>query len=135
MTAPQIISLGLGTPSSIGWFITLGLGDFGEIFQAYRDIQRSLNPIDFGGNPDVYLEIHGFTDNAGAPIQAHLYNVTDSSIVSGSEISSGVLITTRLRSGAFNLAVGTKTYEVRYGGISGHAYTMEDAALIIDTVP
>ena len=37
MAAPQIISLGIGAPASIGWFITLGLG-----FEA---------PVVQGGNP------------------------------------------------------------------------------------
>jgi len=30
MAAPQIISLGIGSPASIGWFLTFGLGDFGD---------------------------------------------------------------------------------------------------------
>ena len=29
MAAPQVISLGIGSPASIGWFITFGLGDLG----------------------------------------------------------------------------------------------------------
>ena len=40
MAAPQIISLGIGAPANIGWFITLGLGF--EIPPAQGGNPRSL---------------------------------------------------------------------------------------------
>lgn len=99
--------------------------------QAYQNLTRLLNPADWGGTPTLILEIHAFTDDAGSPINAHLYNITDSGVVSGSQINSANTVLDRLRSSAFSLVAGSKEYEVRYGGVSGATYTMEDAVLIV----
>lgn len=106
---------------------SIGIGEY----QAYQSLTRLLNPTDWGGSPTLILEIHGFTSSAGSPFKAHLFNLTDSGIVSGSQISSANTILDRLRSSSFSLAAGSKEYEVRYGGASGATYTVEDAVLIV----
>lgn len=99
--------------------------------QAYQGLTRLLNPTDWGGSPTLILEVHGFTSSAGSPFKAHLFNITDGGVVSGSQISSANTVLDRLRSSAFSLVAGSKEYEVRYGGVSGATYTMEDAVLIV----
>ncbi len=107
----------------------------GDVYQAYRSIQRELDPADWDGTVDVILEVHGKTSIAGDPLKARLYNVTDAAAVTGSDISSAATAVTRVRSGTFSLATGTKVYEVQYGGAVGASYTLEDAVLIDDVTP
>jgi hypothetical protein len=102
------------------------------VYQPYRSLTRSLDPGDWDGTVTAYLEVHGFTDDSGNPLLARLYNVTDASAVSGSEISSAAVSNTRARSSSFSLASGSKVYRVEYGGLEGGSFNLEDAVLIVD---
>lgn len=130
--SPTISIIQAITPSPVAILIVIPAPAILVItVQAYQGLTRLLNPTDWGGTPTLILEIHAFTSSAGSPIKAHLYNVTDSAVVSGSQISSANTVLDRLRSSAFSLVAGSKEYEVRYGGVSGATYTMEDAVLIV----
>jgi hypothetical protein len=102
------------------------------VYQAYRSLQREMDPDDWDGDVLAYLEVHGFTSDADLELKARLYNVTDAAAVAGSAVSSPATSTTRARSGGFSLAVGEKVYEVQYGGEVGADYTLEDAVMIVD---
>lgn len=93
-------------------------------------IERLINPSDWGGAATAVLEVHGKTSDSGFSFFARLYNVTTSTAVSGSEISSNPTSKTRLRSSAFSFAAGDNVYRVEFGGPIGATYTMYDAVLI-----
>lgn len=129
--APVVtLSLQVISPTPVTIPIIIAAPSIG-LFKAYQSLARLLNPTDWGGTPTLILEIHALTSSAGSPIKAYLWNVTDSAKIAGSDISSTNTVLDRLRSGAFSLAVGSKEYEVRYGGVSLATYTMEDAVLIV----
>ncbi len=94
-------------------------------------IQRNLDPTDYGTTVTAYLEVHAKTSSAGSPFQGFLKNVTTSSTVGGSDVSTAATSKTRVRSGGFTLASGANTYEVDFGGTAGVTYTCFDAVLIL----
>lgn len=102
----------------------------GTTYTAYKSLRREINPADWDGTVTGYLEVHGYPN--GGTFKARLYNVTDAAAVSGSDVTSTTTSPTRLRSGSFSFASGTKVYEVQYGGDPGQEYHNTDAVLVVD---
>lgn len=101
-------------------------------YSTFGSVTRSLNPSDFGGSPNIYLEVHMKTSASTG--YARLYNVTDASEVANTEVSTASTSTVRVRNGtAGALASGDKVYRVEFGAVTGTAtVTMYDAIIIID---
>lgn len=97
-------------------------------WQVFGGIQDVITPSDWGPSVQFVLRVHGAA--AVGTFKAHLYNVTDSSIVSGSTVLIMSATKTMVRSSLFSITPDTtKTYEVRFGGQPGDDYTCYDAAL------
>lgn len=86
---------------------------------SYTDVEGSLVEINFNDWPNhtMYLEVVGFTD-AGTGFW-DLYNITDSGIVTSSEISTTSTSSVRVRSSALGKLTGTKTFKLRHKIVGG----------------
>ena len=69
----------------------------------------------------------------GGSSRARLFNVTDAAEVADSEVATGNVDATRLRSAALTLPSGAKTYRIEYGGATGNVYTVFAAALLVES--
>ncbi len=85
----------------------------------YQDVEGSLVAVDFNDwpNHNMYLEVVGKTDSGTGFWD--LYNITDSGIVTGSEISTVSTTSVRLRSSALPKLTGTKTFKLRHKIVGG----------------
>lgn len=99
-------------------------------FEYFGFIERVIDPDEYSVPMEFILEIHGKTSNALAQMEAHLYNETDAAPVANSTILITSTTRTRVRSSAFSLVSGSKSYRVRFGGGVGADYTCYDAVII-----
>ncbi|KKL94603.1 hypothetical protein LCGC14_1863000 [marine sediment metagenome] len=82
--------------------------DFGEIIRIH-------NEADFGGVPASHFEAILRTADALVPVRARLFNVTDSEVVSGSQVATSSTIAVRVRSPVMALPVGERLYKAQFG--------------------
>ena len=113
-----------------GWNATGTAGTYCEI----RAIQTKLNTADFDGTVTYYFEasIHN-SDTAGSTTAyARLYNRTDGTAVSGSEVSTTENdgYPQRLRSGSISLS-GDKVYTLQLKHSVNTSHTLSYSARII----
>ncbi len=93
-------------------------------------IQRSLNPANYIGTVNCYLEVHMFS-GTGTAMTARLRNVTIGVPIGLSSVSTTSTTLVRVRSGPFSLDTGDNIYEVDIGGNAGGTYTILDAVVIV----
>lgn len=89
----------------------------------YQDVSGALNSINFDDWPDHswYFEMIGKTDAGTGYYQ--LYNVTTSSIVTGSEISTSSTVPIRLRSNSITKPSGTNVIKIQHKIVGGNGST------------
>ena len=115
--------------SSAGYVLT----PVGVVFIFYGNVIRQIDADPSGpyGVANFYFEAMLKTTDASKPCRVSLYNVSDSVVVPGSEITSTSTTFGRVRSPALSLS-STKEYRVQYGGLSGGVkYSIADPVIIV----
>lgn len=92
----------------------------------------SLNPNDFSGYSSIQLEGDMRLTQIVGTFYVRLYNVTDSSAVSSSDMSTTADSYTLVSSSKFNLAPGTKTYRLQLKSSSNTQAIIKNARLRVN---
>jgi hypothetical protein len=98
-------------------------------FTPFGVITREHDVLKDAPTTAYYLEAIIATN--GDVVRCHLVNVTDGTIIPGSEVTSASATPDRQRSAAITLA-GDKVYRADFGGISGNTYKCYAADVIAD---
>lgn len=93
---------------------TIFAGGF-DFPQVLGDEAIHVDRSEYATAAQFYLEVNMLTSNASQTARAKLYNVTDSTDVLGSDVSTTSTSFDRVRSAAFNLQ-DAKEYQVKAGG-------------------
>lgn len=103
-----------------------------QTWQPFNETQFQVIREDFPTNAVFYLEILMTTSAPGNTVKARLYNVTDSTKVTGSEVTNNNTSPESSISGAFGFPSGTKTYRLEGGGETGGLYKWNIAKILVD---
>ena len=104
----------------------------GAAFIPFGNITRLIDRSDFATDALFYFEAVLQSSTPAVTAKAYLYNITDGSIVAGSEVTTTSVTATRLRSAAITLS-GAKEYRAEFGGDAGGIYNCYAADVIVDS--
>lgn len=105
------------------------------MWRKFNSVRIEIDPTDWDADLLFYFEADFYTSNAGSPAKARLYNLTDSAVVAGSEISVSETDPDndiRARSSAITLPAASKEYQAQIGGEIGETYIPVWAQVIVD---
>ncbi len=118
--SPVYIPLGSnGTTNDKNWY-------------SIANYQANINPGDYPGYTNMQLEMVMNLNEAVGTAKARLYNNTDSSAVSSSEVSTSATTATLLTSSGFTLPAGSKTYILQIQSTEGYTVNLQSARIRVN---
>jgi hypothetical protein len=94
----------------------------GVIFSDFGTWRALINPNDYPTNAQFFFEAIIATSDAGKAVSARLFNITDASVVTDSEVTSTDTSGERVLSSALSLPSADKEYRAERGGEVGATY-------------
>jgi hypothetical protein len=104
---------------------------FGPIWFDYESFLE-YDTTKEGSVVSVYFEAILEVDSGAGPIYARAFNITDGTVLTGSEISFSGAVATRVRTTALTMPAGAKEYRAEIGVPLGTAATCRAARLVVD---
>ncbi|MDO8638181.1 MAG: hypothetical protein Q7R43_01285 [Candidatus Daviesbacteria bacterium] len=94
--------------------------------------QVSIDPADYQGYTSMQLEATLNLNEAVGTINGRLYNSTDSSAVTNSNVSTSATTATLLSSSGFTLSSGKKTYVLQVQSTQGYQANVQSARIRVN---
>lgn len=92
----------------------------------------SVDPTNYAGYKSMQLEVTLRLNAPSAASKARLFNSTDNSVISNSEVSTTSTSYTLLTSGTFTLPAGTKTYQLQVFSTDGMESFIQTARIKVN---
>ena len=115
-------------------YIPLGAGGTADDrnYLSMNGYQVAINTTDYPGYTNMQLEVTMNLNEAVGTANARLYNKTDSSAVSSSNVSTTATSATLLSSGGFTIPTGSKTYVLQVQTTQGYTLNLQSARIKVN---